>query len=196
MCKKQTAVSHSSTESETISLDAGLRLDGLLALELCDLIVSVFGNVTQTSGRTGRPVDTERSQKFQGKINVLKNIDCLPSKVQSSRREALWYVFEDNEAVIKMFFFFLAEVLQWDMFPELTELLLIGCSVESIWTPKSKSSTLTPKTNSHIYWPREFSHVMYGIIFCVCLTLAISVEPSVFWSDVDLTSAELLEKSR
>ena len=28
MCKKQTPVSHSSTESEIISLDAGLRLDG------------------------------------------------------------------------------------------------------------------------------------------------------------------------
>ena len=42
MCKKQTAVSHSSTESEIISLDTGLRLDGLLALELWDLIVSVF----------------------------------------------------------------------------------------------------------------------------------------------------------
>ena len=28
MCKKQTAVSHSSTESEIISLDIGLRLDG------------------------------------------------------------------------------------------------------------------------------------------------------------------------
>ena len=37
MCKKQTSVSHSSTESEIISLDTGLRLDGLLALELCDL---------------------------------------------------------------------------------------------------------------------------------------------------------------
>ena len=34
MCRKQTAVSHSSTESEIISLDAGLRLDGLPALEL------------------------------------------------------------------------------------------------------------------------------------------------------------------
>ena len=45
MCKKQTAVSHSSTESEIISLDTGLRLGGLLALELWDLIVSVLGNV-------------------------------------------------------------------------------------------------------------------------------------------------------
>ena len=32
MCKKQTLVSHSFTESENISLDAGRRMDGLLAL--------------------------------------------------------------------------------------------------------------------------------------------------------------------
>ena len=31
------------------------------------------------------------------------------------------------------------------MFPELIELLLIGCSIESIWIPKSKSNTSTPK---------------------------------------------------
>ena len=37
MCQKQTSVSHSSTESEIISLDAGLT-DGLPALELWDLI--------------------------------------------------------------------------------------------------------------------------------------------------------------
>ena len=34
MCKKQTAVSHSSTEFEIISLNAGLRMDGLPALDL------------------------------------------------------------------------------------------------------------------------------------------------------------------
>ena len=56
MCKKQTAVSHSSTESEIISLDTGLRSDGLPALELWDLIVSVFGSVIQTSDRTERQV--------------------------------------------------------------------------------------------------------------------------------------------
>ena len=59
------------------------------------------------------------------------------------------------------------------MFPEPTELLLIGCSIESNWTPKSKSNALTPRTNSQTYWPRETSHVMNGIIFCVCLTLPI-----------------------
>ena len=42
MCKKQTSVSHSSTESEIIPLDAGLRLDGIPALDLWDLIVTVL----------------------------------------------------------------------------------------------------------------------------------------------------------
>ena len=102
MCKKQTSVSHSSTESEIISLDAGLRLDGLPALELWDLIVSVLGNMTQTTERQGRPVIMDRSQRSQGKTNALNNIDCVPSNVQSSHQEALLYVFEDNEAVIKM----------------------------------------------------------------------------------------------
>ena len=102
MCKKQTSLSHSSTESENMSLDAGLRLDGLPALELWDLILSVLGNMTQTTERPGRPVIIDRSQRSQGKINALNNIDCVPSNVQSSHQEALLYVFEDNEAVIKM----------------------------------------------------------------------------------------------
>ena len=38
MCKKQTSVSHSSTKSEVISVDAGLRMDGLLALGLWDVV--------------------------------------------------------------------------------------------------------------------------------------------------------------
>ena len=60
------------------------------------------------------------------------------------------------------------------MFPEPTELLLIGCLIESIWTPRSKSNTLTPRTNLQTYWQREISHVMSGTILCVCSTLAIS----------------------
>ena len=103
MCKKQTAVSHSSTESEIISLDTGWRLDGLLALELWDLIVSVFESVSQISDRTGQPVnDVNKHHKSQKRINVMENIESVPSNVQSSRQEALLYVFEDNEAVIKM----------------------------------------------------------------------------------------------
>ena len=100
MCKKQTAVSHSSTESEIISLDTGLRLDGLPALELWDLIVSVFGNISHVSDRTGQPVNGKN--KSYNKIDDMQDIDSVPSNVQSANREALLYVFEDSEAVIKM----------------------------------------------------------------------------------------------
>ena len=106
MCKKQTAVSHSSTESEIISLDAGLRLDGIPALDLWDLIVFVFGNTNQNHDSTVRPVvcrdKNHVRQQSRGVINILDNVDLVPSNVQFSHQEALVYVFEDNEAVIKM----------------------------------------------------------------------------------------------
>ena len=103
MCKKQTAVSHNSTESEIISLDTGLRLDGLPALELWDPIVSVLGNVSHVSDRSGKPEsDDHKHHKSHKKIDVIENIDAVPSNVQSSRQEALLNVFEDIEAVIKM----------------------------------------------------------------------------------------------
>ena len=92
-----------STESEIISLDSGLRLDGLPALELWDLIVSVLGNVSRISDRSGQPeYDVHKPHKSHKKIDVMKDIDVFPSNVQSARQEALLYVFEDNEAVIKM----------------------------------------------------------------------------------------------
>ena len=46
MCKKQTSVSDSSTEAEVISLDAGLRMDGIPALDLWDLVIEVFHSET------------------------------------------------------------------------------------------------------------------------------------------------------
>ena len=99
MCKK-TSVSHNSTESEIISLDTGLRLDGLPALELWDLIVSVFGNISHISNRTGQLVNGKN--KSHNKIDVMQDIDSVLSNVQSARQEALWYVFEDNDVIIKM----------------------------------------------------------------------------------------------
>ena len=103
MCKKQTSLSHSSTESEIVSLDTGLRLDGLPALELWDLIVSVLGNISRISDRSGKPENGEnKHHKSHNKIDAIKDIDSVLSNVQSARHEALLYVFEDNEAVIKM----------------------------------------------------------------------------------------------
>ena len=60
VCKKQTSVSHSSTESDIISLDAGLRLDGIPALDLWDLIVAVLGNTTQNRLEQGDLLKNKR----------------------------------------------------------------------------------------------------------------------------------------
>ena len=92
MCKKQTAISNSSTGSEIIFLDTGLRLDVLPALELWDLIVSVLGNVSRVSDRSGKPYnDVHRRHKSQKKIDVMEDIDSVLSNVQPARQEALLY---------------------------------------------------------------------------------------------------------
>ena len=173
MCKKQTSVSHTSTESEIISLDTGLRLDGLPALEIWDLIVSVFGSISLISDRTGRPVnDVKKHQKSQGRINVMENIDSVHSNVQSSRQEALLYVFEDNEAAIKMIINGRSPTMR-HVFQDSQ-----SCSWMVVWQDqfwqKSKSNTST-RTNSLTLWPKEISRVMSGIICCACSILAISV---------------------
>ena len=104
-----------STESEIISLDAGLRLDGIPALDLWDLIVAVLGNTNQSHKEQwdllmnkrevrSTPHTLQKRRKSHGMNDDLDNVDFIPSNVTFSRQEALLYVFEDNEAVIKMIF--------------------------------------------------------------------------------------------
>ena len=113
MCKKQTSVSHSSTESEINSLDAGLRLDGIPALDLWDLIVAVLENTNQSHKEQGdllmnkrevrsTPHTIHKRKQSHRVINYLNNFDSISSNYNSSRKQALLYIFEDNEAVIKM----------------------------------------------------------------------------------------------
>ena len=95
MCKKQTSVSHSSTESDIISLGAGLRLDGIPALDLWDLIVAVLGNTTQSHKARGdlsmnkrevrsTPHTIQKRKQSQRMIHDLANVDFIPSNVNSS----------------------------------------------------------------------------------------------------------------
>ena len=44
----------------------------------------------------------QKRKKSHGMIDDLDNVDFIPSNVNSSHQEAWLYVFEDNEAVIKM----------------------------------------------------------------------------------------------
>ena len=93
MCKKQTSVSHSSIESEIISLDAGLRLDGIPALDFWDLIVAVLGHVSRVSDRSGQPDnDVHKRHKSQKKIDVMEDIDSVPSNVQSARHASFYCI--------------------------------------------------------------------------------------------------------
>ena len=63
-------------------------------------------DTTQNHDRTGKPVvcrdKNHEHQQSRGMFNVLNNVDLVPSNVQFSHQEALLYVFEDNESVIKM----------------------------------------------------------------------------------------------
>ena len=43
-----------------------------------------------------------KHHKSHNKIDVMQDVDSVPSHVESARQEALLYVFEDNETVIKM----------------------------------------------------------------------------------------------
>ena len=87
--------------TEIISMDAGLRMDGIPALDLWDLIVAVLhGNTNQNDQVRGDPYKPPTRKKIHGKIDDLNNVDFISSNVNSSRKEALF--FEDNEAVIKM----------------------------------------------------------------------------------------------
>ena len=63
MCKKQTSVSHSSAEAEIISLDAGLRMDGIPALTLWDLVIEVFHSEPNKTGGPKRELRGNPSVK-------------------------------------------------------------------------------------------------------------------------------------
>ena len=113
MCKKQTSDSHSSTEAELMSLDAGLRSDGIPALDLWDLVFRfTFSNSKKTKdqARGNSLRDTTSNQRAQNqtedptKHNILElgNVDYVSSNAKSSSFGAMLYIFEDNEAVIKM----------------------------------------------------------------------------------------------
>ena len=72
--KKQTSASHRSTESGIISLDAGLRLDGIRALDLWDLIVTVLhGNANQSKQVQGTVSTSLTRKKIPGKIDFRRS---------------------------------------------------------------------------------------------------------------------------
>ena len=175
MCKKQSSVSHSPTGFEIISLDDRLRLDGLLvrALDFCNLIVFCpWKRFRLMKDRGG--VVSDKNQRSQGMTNVFISFDCVPSNVQSSRQEALLYVFEDNETVIKMIIKCRSPTTRH---VSRTHSVALDWLFDRInLDPKNTIQVRQhQETNSQTFCPREISHVTNGIIFCACSRWAISV---------------------
>ena len=79
----------------------------------------------------------------------LTNIDHVPSSVTLSGSNAMLYVFEDSEAVIKMVM--KAGVPQRYMYQEPTKLLWIGCLAGLILILKFRFDTLIPSSNSQTF---------------------------------------------
>ena len=109
MCKKQTSVSHSCTESEMISFDAVQRMDGLLALDLWDVVIEVLrsSNSTKTptnpaAGNCSRNHKSKPKQKGHRDVDLLSHMDYVTTNANSFQGESQLHIFEDNEAVIKM----------------------------------------------------------------------------------------------
>ena len=77
-----------------------------------DLIVAVLHGNTRLNDQVrrdpctnqirARPHKLPTRKKSHGMIDDLDNVDIVPSNVRFSHQEALLYVFEDNEEVIKM----------------------------------------------------------------------------------------------
>jgi len=102
LCKKQGAVSHSTAEAEVISLDAGIRLEGLPALSLWSLVIDVFEPI---QGRSTRPVQLSVAELLamrRKSHDIFGHIDYVPPSLPIEDGRATLYAFEDNDAVSNM----------------------------------------------------------------------------------------------
>ena len=106
LCKKQGAVSRSSTEAEVISLEASLRQEGLPALVLWEKVVQVFRGAralpTKPTERLAEPKKKVIEDADQAMYDYLSNCDYVPCTIPLSKGDGRIVCFEDNEAVIKM----------------------------------------------------------------------------------------------
>ena len=146
-CKKQTPVSHSSTESEVIILDASLRMDGLPALDQRDVV----GGSVAIPRRIRNHQPNKRAQR---NLSLKTNI-----KLKKQRKPRFRETVRCGSRCHKRHFFSMwisvvyfrrpwggnkkwsskAEVQRWDTFPEPTELCLIGCLIEFNLDPKNSN---------------------------------------------------------
>ena len=92
VCKKQTSASHSSTESEIISLDTGLRMDGLPDLDLWDVVIEVLRSSNSTKppsnpaaekcSRNHRSKPKQHEQHGNRDVDHLSHVDYVTTNAK------------------------------------------------------------------------------------------------------------------
>ena len=98
-CKKQSAISRSSTDAELISLDTGLRHDALPALNLWEMIIELFH--PDIAAKT--PPTAVRGTRVRSTFaNELLKADWVPPSLPPHRGLARLLICEDNEATIHL----------------------------------------------------------------------------------------------
>ena len=122
ICKKQSSVSHSSTESEVVSLDTAVRVEGIPAIMLWELIKDVFSAPSHRVSKSGvisgkksvrgtamsvTPQASEWTDYIWREVewansHCVHPIDYVPPSVSSPLHNSVLTIMEDNEAVIKM----------------------------------------------------------------------------------------------
>ena len=97
-------VTHSSTEYGVFSLDAGLRMDGIPAVDLWDLVIEVLHssqNVPASGNRSrdeiqSKHTNTNTKTKRHREVDELSYVDHVVTSAKPSHFEAKLYVLEDK----------------------------------------------------------------------------------------------------
>ena len=192
MCTEQTSVSHGSTESEVISSDARLRMDGIPAQDLLDLVIGVLHSCTTSNKhreidvakvsivkyrriewamKPKAPAPTPKRDRHSNRTVVaLSLVDHVVTSANSSHFEVFTFLRQRDSD----------QDYHWrpkpdddTRVPEKAESRLIRCWQNPFGLPKSKSNMLTKPIRRHV-WPKVISPVMSGITFLACLTSWIS----------------------
>ena len=169
-CKKHASVSHSSTESKIISLDAVFK-HGRNSRSRClwvgfwsiafffqpnTVTPSACAENGETCSVTNNQANTPSKSRFKFNTRSLGfqcRLGFVIREILSFWRLASHFWRwgsgdQDDHQRLK--------TINETRIPEPIELHLIRYLTESTWTQKSKSNTLTRKTNSQTYWQRPF----------------------------------------
>ena len=150
ICSDQTSVSHSSTESEIIPLDDGLRIGWFTCARLVEACTRETGVKTQITPKIEQLLDE----------NVdLSNIDQVLSNAHLSEKESQLYIFEDNKAVIKMIIKGRSPTMR-----HVSRTLRVALDwffVRTNLDPKVQISVSNPKTNSRSFTRVEGQNLLH-----------------------------------